>query len=456
MKLQSIQVLRGLAAFLVVLYHIRSLEGLSIAANGLTEQPWVSGVFTNGYAGVDLFFVISGFIMVHVTHARPSGGSAALEFLFARATRIYPVWWTFAGMMTIYLLTAHGLPTGPDGWKIHSGTEPTLEYFIRSFLLLPQPEFPVLGVGWTLVHEMHFYVVFSLFVLLPQRFLPGLLVAWGLIVLGGTYLGYDAPYAGTLRELIFYPMTMEFILGAMAGLAISYGLIWRPGIIFLGATLWLLAALSYQGVETEFTLKWGRVLWFGLPCVALVYGLSGLNQQGRLAWMVPALFGALVSIGISQAFGLDGQSADADRQLVTLLAVGGGALTMAAVMVLGWQLGQRAPDSLMATGAVWRRVMDGAVRLGDWSFALYLCHMIVLSALRQLFLVLGQNEALAPYFRLGHPGPLDNLIFLVTGTAASIITAWLAYRFIEKPGIILFGKARHHLFHRSSPEEGAV
>ena len=66
MKLQSIQILRGLAAMLVVVYHIRAMEMLAIGNNGLSETPFLNGFVTNGYAGVDLFFVISGFIMVRM------------------------------------------------------------------------------------------------------------------------------------------------------------------------------------------------------------------------------------------------------------------------------------------------------------------------------------------------------------------------------------------------------
>ena len=64
MKLQSIQILRGMAALLVVIYHIRAMEILAIGKNGLQELPLLNGFISNGYAGVDLFFVISGFIMV--------------------------------------------------------------------------------------------------------------------------------------------------------------------------------------------------------------------------------------------------------------------------------------------------------------------------------------------------------------------------------------------------------
>lgn len=447
MKLQSIQALRGLAALLVVFFHIRSLELLAISENGLSEQGWLGGVITNGYMGVDLFFVISGFIMVFVTREGGTGPRQAADFLFARATRIYPVWWAFAGFMAVYMIAVHGLSGHGQGWGAISRTQPLVPYLVKSFLLTPQPEFPILGVGWTLVHEMYFYLVFTVFMLLPRKWLAGLLSLWGVMIIAGTLLGYAVVFAGNYRDLAFYPMTMEFILGAAAGLALTKGRHWRSGVVTLLAMLWLLAALCYQGLETRFTLEWGRVLWFGLPCAALVYGVGGLDVQRRLAWLVPAFAGFLVTIALYQMVGLNDTSPDLARRDATILAVIVGAIAMLIVLWFGWLLGQGAPDVLRRTQPFFQRLLNAAVKLGDWSFSLYLCHMIVLSPLRRVFDVAGRNDMLAPFFRIGAPGPLDNLTFLAVGTALSIGASWITYRIVERPCIILFGRMRKALFH---------
>ncbi|HPE48613.1 MAG TPA: acyltransferase [Hyphomonas sp.] len=446
MKLRSIQALRGLAALLVVLYHTRSLEGKGIEANGLTEQTWAGGVFTNGYAGVDLFFVISGFIMVYVTQNMRHGPRGAADFLFARMTRIYPVWWAFAGFMMAYMVGVHGLSGYGQGWSAISRTEPLVPYLFKSFVLAPQREFPILGVGWTLVHEMYFYAVFTLLMLLPRKLLPGLIGLWGLQVIAGAFLGYAVVYAGTYRDLVFYPMTMEFILGAGAGLLITSGRAWRTGIVTLVAGLWLMVALCYQGMETPFTLEWGRVLWFGLPCALLIYGVAGLETHGRIAWLVPVLSAMLVAGAVYQMFGLHEASPDAIRRDATLLAIIVGTVAALIVLWFGWLLGQGAPDVLLGTKPFFDTLLRRAVRLGDWSFSLYLAHMIVLSALRQVFGVLGRIDFVAPFFRLGQPGPLDNLVFMAAGVTLSITAAWLAYRFVERPCIRFFGQMRQAMF----------
>lgn len=452
MKLQSIQALRGFAALLVVMMHFGILEAKSIADNGLSEPGIIGGLFTNGYAGVDLFFVISGFIMVYVTRNMMPGPHAALEFLFARVTRIYPVWWAFAGAVTLYMVTAYGLPADTAGWAGATGGQPVFPYLVKSFLLIPQAEFPILNVGWTLIHEVYFYLVFTLLILLPRAWLPALLTGWGIIVTAGAMLGLSFHNATNLVTLAFHPMTLEFLLGAAAGLAVTNGLIWRSGLLFLLATLWLLIALGYQGEESAFLLEWGRVFWFGLPAALLVYAAAGLDVEQRHIWLFPALAGALVMITLYLLTGADGTSSEETRRAATLLTVTVGGIAMLVVIWFGWLLGQGAPDVLNRTRSFFRHLLNGAVKLGDWSFALYLSHLVVLSGLRKVFGILGQPDALAPFFRLGHPGVLDNVVFLVTGLVLTLVTSWLSYRFYEQPLTILFGRLRKALFRRGQSQ----
>lgn len=452
MKLQSIQALRGVAALLVVLFHARALELKGIAANGLTEQPLIGGLFTNGFAGVDLFFVISGFIMVFVTRDGLTGLKPAASFLFARVTRIYPVWWAFAGCMTIYMLVAHGVSGNSEGWQKAAFGHPMLPYLVKSFLLIPQEPFPVLNVGWTLIHEIYFYLVFALFLLMPRRWLPILLAIWAVIVTGGALLGFSRPTAMTWLSLAVHPITLEFLLGAAAGFAVTKGLVWRSGILTQVATLWLLAALCYEGSENGILLEWGRVIWFGLPCALLVYGCAGLDMTKRHAWLIPAMTSALVTLALYQLTGVDRSSPEDARRNATILTVAVGAIAIAIVVWFGWLLGQGAPDKLRQARSFFQPMLDGAVRVGDWSFALYLCHLIVLSALRNVFALIGQSESLAPFFRLGHPGALDNITFAVAGIVLTLTASALSYRFYEQPLTILFGHLRKVWFRRGQPQ----
>ncbi len=394
MKLDSVQILRALAAILVLIYHIRAIEILMIAAYSgadTQETPLVSGLWEKGFAGVDLFFVISGFIMVYVTGRASAGIATASAFLFSRASRIYPLWWVFATIMALYFLFAYGVPMDIED-AMDRGQSPAWHFF-ASYLLLPQDNFPVLGVGWTLVHEMYFYIVFAVFLLAPWQWRSWLIGLWGAVVISGSVSGLSGPFAVDYQHLIFYPMTLEFILGAFSAVLIVNGYHGRPALLaLLGATL-LIAALIWHpnpvGHPQEgllSTLQWGRVIWFAVPSVILLHGLVGLDIFGRLR--VPGFF----------------------------------------------------------------------VALGDWSFALYLSHMLTLSALKRIFPFaadiaehrLGVPADLASMLRVGTPGLIDNCVFLVASIIASIIVAALSFYLFEKPSLRLFGRVRSRLFDREA------
>ncbi|GGB64062.1 acyltransferase family protein [Henriciella pelagia] len=379
MKLNSIQALRAVAAMLVMIYHVRAIEMDAFLRNGLDDQPLVSLLIENGFAGVDLFFVISGFIMVYVTGEVRASLATSGAFLFARAARIYPVWWLFALIMTGYFFVAYGVPY--DVERTVGGSELMAEqpwlHLVYSYLLLPQHSVPVFGLGWTLVHEMHFYLVFAVLMLMPRRFLPWLLGIWAAMVTGGSLAGLSGAYAADYLKLFFHPLSMEFIAGAFAAMLVTSGRRFRPGTVLALGLAAMFASLLLQGDETAFTLGWGRVLWFGIPCLLIVYGYSALEVEGR---------------------------AGAPKWLVTV---------------------------------------------GDWSYALYLSHTFVLSALRRIFNALCarlEGTQYADWFTLGAPGLMDNVLFYLLGISLSMIAAWLTFRFFERPAMRLAGKMRRALF----------
>ena len=279
MRLNLIQALRAFAAYFVLLYHIRAIEMSSILATGSHETPLVGGPFTNGWVGVDLFFAISGFIMVYVTFSRPSGIGTVKEFLLARFFRIYPTWWLFAALIATYFLLTRGVPY--DAEMIAPTGMSGAEHLIRSALLLPQPTFPVLGVGWTLVHEIWFYLIFAIILLFPRRGMPVWLILWAMLVTGAALLGYSSSFSGNFIQLAASPLTLEFLAGAMAGYLFVTGAVRSFGTFALvfGGLLFLTAAWLHPA-PGAFTLEWGRALIFSLPCALMVYGAA--SSEGHL------------------------------------------------------------------------------------------------------------------------------------------------------------------------------
>lgn len=417
MKLNSVQMLRAVAALLVLFYHVRSIQTRMLAEAGMDASGRWAPIVDNGFAGVDLFFVISGFVMVFVTADGARGPAAAGSFLFARIARIYPSWWLFAGLFTLYMLTAHAwLDLFGVGWEAIGGGEPPMAYLAKSFALLPQAQYPVLNVGWTLIHEMYFYLVFTAFLLCPHRWLPALLAVWAGLVAIGALAGLSGPIADTLLALAVHPMTLEFILGAGMALLVLTGRRWRPGLVAAGAGIWIVAALWFVlppeyvpgpdarpiiaglvlsdgqialgGVEnwSAVMLSWGRVLAYGLPCALLVYGLVSLEIEGRL------------------------------------------------------------PTS------------RALVRLGDWSYALYLCHILVLAGLARLLPhalnwaseLFGLPARLAALLQPAAPGLDGNIGFTILACVASILVAGATYTLFERPLMAWFATMRRKLFHGPS------
>lgn len=156
LKIESLQVLRGLAAWLVVCHHWMQL------VHGFRAQSTVGTFFsTHGAFGVDVFFVISGVVMAVSVHQNSQ--PRVSEFLLNRAIRIYPAYWCW---LLISLVTGFFVPV--------YGTYPvTWQHTLASFSLFPAEHpgiggvYPLLPVGWTLYYELVFYALIGS--LLPVR-----------------------------------------------------------------------------------------------------------------------------------------------------------------------------------------------------------------------------------------------------------------------------------------------
>lgn len=273
MVFKNIQALRALAANGVVLSHLLTVEGKY--GHGFVSLPdWAH----LGSCGVDLFFVISGFIMATV-----ASGMSGRAFLFARITRIYPPYWFYT--LLVFALSCFA-PNMVNGSYDHPAS------VWRSFLLLPDSVGPLLAVGWTLIHEMYFYIGFAVILAIG---LPPFwaLVGWAGIV-GLLRLAFRDSLSPT-GAVIFHPLTIEFIAGALIGFAVKKK--WNRGAwpalllggVFLGGVLSLAddPVRLVDGVST-----WRHVALLGFPFALIVYGAAGIELNGtRFAGRLGVLLG---------------------------------------------------------------------------------------------------------------------------------------------------------------------
>lgn len=275
MQIRNIQYLRAVAAITVVLCHIHLWQVKTYGFSGLVPS-W----FSIGDAGVDLFFVISGFIMVFIQPTPIDSRSSYLRFMAHRATRIYPPLWLILLPLTPVFLVAPKLFNNFYGNRVD---------LLRSFLLLPQDYTPLLLAAWTLIHEVYFYVMVSFALLFAQRGRWIFGFAWLSLCLF-TFLLFGQTRFGDIRllQLMFSPFSLTFLMGYF--IALSRERIRRcPRPILLalmgGGVLGLMAGfhwISDLGVYPNNNYL-GRCVFFGLPCaliVASAIGLEDPNSKG--------------------------------------------------------------------------------------------------------------------------------------------------------------------------------
>jgi len=280
-RLESIQGLRGIAALLVLFFHMASFQR-QMAEGNAHDVALVSGIWDNGWAGVDLFFVISGFIMVYVTRNTGQSFKDVRRFIISRVTRIYPLWWVCAGIMTLYFWMTYGMPAAPD--RI-AGAREAMTYAVKSFMLIPQKAEPILGLGWTLIHEMFFYIVFACLLFLPRKHLPFALMFWAVLTVIGAQFIRPAAYGRTIAELAASPLSLEFIAGGFAGYCASINKIFKPKLLFiLGIALASLGFLFFPDDGKQLYTVF-RVAIFTVPFVCLTYGWVGCELKE--SWKVP-------------------------------------------------------------------------------------------------------------------------------------------------------------------------
>jgi exopolysaccharide production protein ExoZ len=221
--------------------------------------------------GVDIFFVISGFIMVYTTR-RKAGTKDALTFIKRRVLRIYPLYWVWTSSLLALWLGG----VAERLWHYSA------KYLICSYLLIPSFNGmyfqPLLGQGWTLSFEMFFYLVFGCAILLKLTSgkLPFLAAAFAVLVLLGRFL---APNSG-MRYLLTNPIILEFLFGVFVAEVImrlpairSDRLARRLPIVTMSlGALALLCTVKLQNADSM------RFAFYGIPAFFIVLGAAMLGS----------------------------------------------------------------------------------------------------------------------------------------------------------------------------------
>ncbi|HEX3463633.1 MAG TPA: acyltransferase, partial [Candidatus Elarobacter sp.] len=213
--LGNVQALRAIAALMVVVVHAYAVE-----STYLPGRPWTTPFHILGTYGVDLFFVISGVVMLVSTAEWFGERSAPRRFLVRRATRIYPPYWIVTALVLVAFLVV------PSATGMHRSAPPQI---LPSFLALPQPGEPLLVVGWTLSYELIFYAVFALALRFQRRYLPVVTAVWLLAVV---LIGALGPHANPWVRVLGSWFNVEFVFGLAIGTAVLRRALVAPRALF--------------------------------------------------------------------------------------------------------------------------------------------------------------------------------------------------------------------------------
>jgi exopolysaccharide production protein ExoZ len=260
MELVSIQYLRGFAACAVLVGH--------------------AGNFEVGSAGVDLFFVISGFIMWVVSHARSLG---PVGFMVRRIARIVPLYWGVTlGTAAVAVLVPGAFPN----LRVTPGN------VLSSIFFVPHRDpsghiYPLIVPGWSLNYEMFFYAIFAIVLAFSARLrLP--LVAMILVALVTARSAFVSDSA--LWVTYTDPILLEFLAGVLLGAAYT-----TQRRLSIPASL-LLIAIGFTGFAATIMLglradSWRAVHW-GIPALLIVAGMVFCERSGKMThWRLPHFIG---------------------------------------------------------------------------------------------------------------------------------------------------------------------
>lgn len=258
-NLASIQVLRGISALLVTWHH--ALEASLFAPYSIEPPNWL---ITLGACGVDLFFVISGFIMVYVSLDTDKNTASPQNFMKKRFLRIYPFYW----ICCLFTLLAMALGA-------YSSAHFTPETLLYSAFLIHHHN-SLINVSWTLSYEMYFYIIFAASLLFARSiqslmFVIAVIVAI-LITTNTVFLNVE--YLEFFRNSI----VLEFVWGLLLGALFKRNKLKINGftallLIICSAGLLIISSVLFSGETTEAINADYRFWAWGIPSALILMAI---------------------------------------------------------------------------------------------------------------------------------------------------------------------------------------
>jgi exopolysaccharide production protein ExoZ len=308
-QLAAIQVLRGVAAFAVAAAHAIQEVDRIFRRSGSSfsyEHTLPLG------AGVDLFFVISGFVMVYASRDLFGASGTAVGFMRRRMARIIPIYW----MVTVIYLFLSLFALVP----LNQST-PGFAETVMSFLFIPYQNAeglfrPVYSLGWTLNYEMFFYVLFALVLPLRRGLAVPLLAA---LLLALVLIGVFVPPSSQALHFWTRSIILEFAAGMIIATIALAG--FKPSrSVALTLIVAAIAFFALGKMLPEVTAD-NRAFLYGIPGAMLVFAslsFNDLDYSGFIGRLLVRLGDASYALYIMHPFALRGVTVAAGAALVGL------------------------------------------------------------------------------------------------------------------------------------------
>ena len=271
--INSIQFLRGFAALAVVIHHTGGYVKRYYEPTLLFKDS-----FSIGFAGVDLFFVISGFIIHFTSKNYLNNPSKLKEYLQKRFIRVYPIYW----IITTILFVSSWLIVQILHKNIFSiGYPETIITYVQTYTLFPL-HFAINPVTWTLSYEIFFYLCFALMIISKRLWIiPALILAvsfYNIFINIPEIIEVQLSYF----NFIFSGYNFEFMLGYL--IYQFYEKIKLSNIISVILLIISISIIVFFGYEIGDYDSYKRVLTFGLPSGIILLSLLNLEKNEAISF----------------------------------------------------------------------------------------------------------------------------------------------------------------------------
>lgn len=252
----NIQALRAMAAMFVLLYH--AIPHYAVMDN---NHPFIVSIGQLGFMGVDIFFVISGFVIATTTTNRSRGLASATKFVQNRAARIYLGYWPFLFLIfTVFL-------------KYDSTRLQNYSIFESLFLYTPNMDY-ILQVAWSLTYELYFYLLFIPLFWLSKNNLPRCMLVFFIFILLRSLIVYLDQH--TFFGFVTTPYLLEFLGGSLL-FHYQDNLLQKR---FLPLSIAGILIGLYVGHHFEYEVDAPRVYSYGLAALCLAWLFLFLEKSG--------------------------------------------------------------------------------------------------------------------------------------------------------------------------------